>query len=80
MINGSQKYQTVATKELCTPSQSIPRMKLKKELRIMDAKLEIENSIANLGGSATATTSAYHPDGSFCVVPPGSSYMSSSSM
>ncbi len=46
----------------------------------MDAKLEIENSIANLGGSATATTSAYHPDGSFCVVPPGSSYMSSSSM
>ncbi len=46
----------------------------------MDAKLEIGNSVANLGGGATATTSAYRPDGSFCVVPPGSSYMSSSSM
>ena len=46
----------------------------------MDATLEMENSIANLGGGATATTSAYRPDGSFCVVPPGSSYMSSSSM
>ena len=36
----------------------------------MDAKLELGNSVANLG----------RPDGSFCVVPPGSSYMSSSSM
>jgi hypothetical protein len=45
-------------------------MKLEKELRIMDAKLELGNSVANLG----------RPDGSFCVVPPGSSYMSSSSM
>ena len=46
----------------------------------MDAKLEMGNSVANLGGGATATTSVYRPDGSFCVVPPGSSYMSSSSM
>lgn len=62
------------------PLKLISRMKLEKELRIMDAKLEMGNSVANLGGGATATTSAYRPDGSFCVVPPGSSYMSSSSM
>ena len=55
-------------------------MKLEKELRIMDAKLEMGSSVANLGGGACGTTTAYRPDGSFCVVPPGSSYMSSSSM
>jgi hypothetical protein len=55
-------------------------MKLKKQLQIMDATLEMRNSVANLGGGATATTSPYCFDGSFCVVPPGSSYILSSSM
>ena len=48
-------------------------MKLEKELRCMDMALEMGSSVANLGANA-------RPDGSFCVVPPGSSYMSSSSM
>lgn len=48
-------------------------MKLEKELRIMETKLEMGNSVTNLGVG-------YRPDGSFCVVPPGSSYMASSSM
>lgn len=39
----------------------------------MDMALEMGSSVANLGANA-------RPDGSFCVVPPGSSYMSSSSM
>ncbi len=37
--------------------------------------LEMGNSVASLGAAV-----ASRPDGSFCVVPPGSSYMSSSSM
>jgi len=49
------------------------RMKLEKELKIMETKLEMGNSVSNLGVG-------YRPDGSFCVVPPGSSYMASSSM
>mmetsp|Transcript_2001 Transcript_2001/g.3414 ORF Transcript_2001/g.3414 Transcript_2001/m.3414 type:complete len:420 (+) Transcript_2001:183-1442(+) len=49
-------------------------MKLEKELRCMDMALEMGNSVASLGGAATAAAG-------FCVVPPGkSSYMSSSSM
>lgn len=49
------------------------RMNLEKELKIMETKLEMGNSVTNLGVG-------YRPDGSFCVVPPGSSYMASSSM
>lgn len=48
-------------------------MKLENELKIMETKLEMGNSVTNLGVG-------YRPDGSFCVVPPGSSYMASSSM
>ncbi|KAL9182903.1 hypothetical protein ACHAXT_004182 [Thalassiosira profunda] len=51
-------------------------MKLEKELQSMDMALEMENSVASLG-TATTTT---RPDGSFMVVPKGSSYLSSSSM
>lgn len=54
-------------------------MKLEKELQIMETKLEMGNSVANLGGGSGAG-GGYRPDGSFCVIPPGSSYMSSSSM
>ena len=53
----------------------------------MDMALEMGSSVANLGGGngANSNASAASPsrpaDGtSFCVVPPGSSYMSSSSM
>ena len=41
----------------------------------MDMALEMGNSVTSLGAAMAA-----RPDGSFCVVPPGSSYMSSSSM
>ena len=44
----------------------------------MDMALEMGSSVANLG--ANVASSSTRPDGSFCVVPPGSSYMSSSSM
>ena len=50
-------------------------MKLEKELKCMDMALEMGSSVASLGAAV-----ASRPDGSFCVVPPGSSYMSSSSM
>jgi len=50
-------------------------MKLEKELRCIDMALEMGSSVASLGAAV-----ASRPDGSFCVVPPGSSYMSSSSM
>jgi len=51
-------------------------MKLEKELRTFDMSLDMNSSVASLGAASAAT----RPDGSFCVVPPGSSYMSSSSM
>ena len=38
--------------------------------------LDMNSSVASLGAASAVT----RPDGSFCVVPPGSSYMSSSSM
>ena len=51
------------------------RMKLEKELKGMDMALEVGTSVSNLGAAVSS-----RPDGSFCVVPPGSSYMSSSFM
>lgn len=50
-------------------------MKLEKELKGMDMALEVGASVSNLGAAVSS-----RPDGSFCVVPPGSSYMSSSFM
>jgi hypothetical protein len=50
-------------------------MKLEKELKGMDMTLEVGASVSNLGA-----TFSNRPDGSFCVVPPGSNYMSSSFM
>ena len=51
------------------------RMKLEKELKGMDMALEMGTSVSNLSAAVSS-----RPDGSFCVVPPGSSYMSSSFM
>lgn len=67
---------------LITPTLLSPssRMKLEKELRCMDLALEMGSSIANLSGGGNAGASSFRPEGSFCVVPPGSSYASSSSM
>ncbi|KAL3791937.1 hypothetical protein ACHAWO_009452 [Cyclotella atomus] len=50
-------------------------MKLEKELKGMDMALEVGASVSNLGATFFS-----RPDGSFCVVPPGSNYMSSSFM
>eukprot|EP00804_Cyclotella_cryptica_P008582 CCRYP_007562-RC/>CCRYP_007562-RC protein AED:0.23 eAED:0.23 QI:199/1/1/1/1/0.66/3/3073/651 len=50
-------------------------MKLEKELKGMDMALEVGTSVSSLGAAVSS-----RPDGSFCVVPPGSSYMSSSFM
>jgi hypothetical protein len=50
-------------------------MKLEEELKGMDMALEVGTSVCSLGAAVSS-----RPDGSFCVVPPGSSYMSSSFM
>jgi len=54
-------------------------MELERELRDMDMALELGNSVASLGTrTQNRMKQSTMEDGSFMVVPPGSSYMSSS--
>jgi hypothetical protein len=55
-------------------------LELERELKDMDAALELGNSVASLGTRAQNRLKQSTMDGSFMVVPPGSSYMSSSAM
>ena len=55
-------------------------LELERELRDMDSALELGNSVASLGARTQNRLKQSTMDGSFMVVPPGSSYMSSSAM
>ena len=55
-------------------------LELERELRDMDSALELGNSVASLGARTQNRLKLSTMDGSFMVVPPGSSYMSSSAM
>lgn len=55
-------------------------LELERELRDMDSALELGNSVASLGARAQNRLKQSTMDGSFMVVPPGSSYMSSSAI
>ncbi|KAI2509260.1 hypothetical protein MHU86_5148 [Fragilaria crotonensis] len=55
-------------------------LELERELRDMDSALELGNSVASLGARTQNRLKQSTMDGSFMVVPPGSSYLSSSAM
>jgi len=55
-------------------------LKLETELKQMDSALELGNSLVSLGTRSQNRLKQSTMDGSFMVVPPGSSYMSSSAM
>jgi hypothetical protein len=55
-------------------------LELERELRDMDSALELGNSVSSLGARTQNRLKQLTMDGSFMVVPPGSSYMSSSAI
>mmetsp|Transcript_23225 Transcript_23225/g.35220 ORF Transcript_23225/g.35220 Transcript_23225/m.35220 type:complete len:570 (+) Transcript_23225:146-1855(+) len=55
-------------------------LKLERELKELDSALELGNSVVSLGTRTQNRLKNSTMDGSFMVVPPGSSYMSSSAM
>lgn len=55
-------------------------LELERELKEMDSALELGNSVTSLGTRTQNRLKQSTMDGSFMVVPPGSSYMSSSAM
>jgi len=55
-------------------------LKLERELKELDSALELGNSVVSLGTRTQNRLKNPTMDGSFMVVPPGSSYMSSSAM
>lgn len=55
-------------------------LKLERELKELDSALELGNSVVSLGTRTQSRLKNPTMDGSFMVVPPGSSYMSSSAM